>query len=444
MSIRALWIISLEKGDHVSLRFSKRFSTVEHRAKLLAGTAYVPVPDEDIVLQLLLTELGLSDPEKAFVSLRDDCSHCPRSPALELRLSGCEQDTLWPVLTVSQGTLILACLPLVDVPTKPRPPLFSLLSVSKGLTLLSGLQTFLLSSGGKHDPEGLASRLALLPSVLLQICPLGTPLDVPLAGPPATSTTVLPVGNQKQPAWKTGLHRGRAVVNVALTEVVRSMQYGNPNRQDLWDVYGTVTCKCEVEGVLPNVTVTLTLPPNGSPLQDILVHPCVTSVDSSILTATSVENGDSSAFWGPYKFPSLLLLSPSDYAAILLRDLMSAVEVKVNHGQVDASKEKNLLVWIIGQKFPKSREVSLEGKVSFGGPVPGPTDPMCSGLTAYIKLYFKVPDLTLSGCSVDQHSVQVYSTAKPKIFTARELQSSDYFIWNSTGTAPVSSGQMML
>lgn len=64
-----------------------------------------------------------------------------------------------------------------------------------------------------------------------------------------------------------------------------------------------------MEGVLPNVTVTLTLPPNGSPLQDILVHPCVTSLDSSILTASSVEN-DGSAFSGPYKFPFSPPLEP--------------------------------------------------------------------------------------------------------------------------------------
>ena len=51
------------------------------------------------------------------------------------------------------------------------------------------------------------------------------------------------------------------------------------------------------------MTVTLTLPPNGSPLQDILVHPCVTSLDASILTASSVDDSDSSAFSGPYKFP---------------------------------------------------------------------------------------------------------------------------------------------
>lgn len=491
MTIRALWIISQEKGENVSIRFSRRFSTVEHRAKILAGSSYVAVPEESTVLQLLLTELGLSDPDKAYVALRDDCLHRPRSPAVELRVDGPEKGILWPMLAISQGPLILACLPLVDVPPEPRPPLASLLSVSQGLTLLAGLQTFLLGSGGKPDGEGLVSRLAMLPSVLLQVCPLGTPLDVPLLGPPATPTVPTSTGTQKQPAWKTGLHRGRAVVNVALTETVRTMQYGNRSRQDLWDVFGTVTCKCEVEGVLPNVMVTLSLPPNGSPLQDILVHPCVTSLDSSILTASSVDNCDSSAFSGPYKFPFSPPLEPFrlcsytsqvpvppilgsyqlrkeenqlhvsvtlklhesvknsfEYCEAHLpffnRDQMGVVDVKVSYGQLDISKEKNLLVWVLGQKFPKSLEVTMEGKISFSGPTQGPSDPLCTGLTAYIKLYFKVPDMTLSGCCVDQHSVQVYSSAKPRIVTSRELTSKDYFIWNSTGTAPVSSGQMMM
>ncbi|XP_058471344.1 AP-5 complex subunit mu-1 [Solea solea] len=491
MSLRALWIISHEKDGNASIRFSRRFSTVEHRAKCLAGSSYVAVPEESVVLQLLLTELGLSDPERSFVALRDDCLHRQRSPALELHVDGPGKGILWPMLAISQGPLILACLCLVDAPLEPRPPLANLLSVSQGLSLLAGLQTFLFGSGSKPDSEGIASRLAMLPSILVQVCPLGTPLDVPVLGASNTPTVPVPAGNQKQPAWKTGVHRGRAVVNVALKETVRSMQYGQRSRQDLWDVYGTVTCKCEVEGVLPNVTVTLTLPPNGSPLQDILVHPCVTSLDSNILTACSVDNCDGSAFSGPYKFPFSPPLEPFrlcsytsqvpvppilgsyqlreeenqlcvsvnlklhesvknsfEYCEAHLpffnRDLMGAVDVKVSSGQVDASKEKNLLVWTLGQRFPKSREVTMEGRITFSGPTPGPTDPICTQLTAYVKLYFKVPDITLSGCCVDQHSVQVYSAAKPRIVTSRDLQSKEYFIWNSTGCAPVSSVQMML
>ncbi|XP_015231551.1 PREDICTED: AP-5 complex subunit mu-1 [Cyprinodon variegatus] len=488
MSLRALWIISHEKGENASVRFSRRFATVEHRYKSLAGSSYVSVPEDSNFLQLLLTELGLSRSNKNFVAARDDCLYRPRSPAVELCLDG--KKTLWPVLALSQGPLILACLPLVDIPSESRPPLASLLSVSQGLTLLAGLQAFLFSSGGKLDNEGLVARVAALPSLLLQICPLGTPLDIPLVGTPATPTVPTSAVNQKQPAWKTGLHRGRPTVNVAVVETVRSMQFGDQSRQDLWDVYGTVTCKCEVEGVLPNVTVTLSLPHNGSPLQDILVHPCVTSLDLSILTASSLDNADGSAFSGPYKFPFSPPLEPFrlcsytsqvpvppilgsyqlkeeenslrvnvslklhesvknsfEFCEALLpffnRNQMGNVDVKVSSGQVDVTKEKNRLIWALGQKFPKSREVTLEGKITFSGSSQGPSDPLCTGLTAYIELHLKVPDTTLSGCSVDQHSVQVYSSAKPKIITSRELQSKDYFIWNSTGPAPMSSGQMM-
>ncbi|XP_029114352.1 AP-5 complex subunit mu-1 isoform X2 [Scleropages formosus] len=498
MSVRALWVFSHERGDGGgggggggaggTVCFSRRFPTVERRAKALAGALYVAVPEDGAVLQPLLTELGLSDGDKAFVLSRDDCARPQRSPALELRVQGRDRGVLWPVLALVQGGLILACLVLVEAPPEPRPPLPSLASVSQGLSLLAGLQAFLCGTGAKPDGEALASKLALLPSVLLQICPLGTPLDAPQAGSVAAPG---PSGSQKQPAWKPGPHRGRAVASVSLSETVRSMQYGKPSRQDLWDVFGTVNCKCEVEGVLPNVMVTLTLPPNGSPLQDILVHPCVTSLDSSLLMASSVDDGDGSSFSGPYKFPFSPPLEPFrlcsytsqvpvppilgsyqlkeeenqlrvtatlklhesvrnsfEYCEAHLpffnRGHVNNVDVKVSCGQLEVSREKSLLVWVLGQKFPKSREVTLNGTVNFSELSSGPRDPLCTGLTAYIKLYFRVPDLTLSGCCVDQHSVQVYSSAKPRITTSRELVSSEYYIWNSAGEAPISSALMVL
>ncbi|KAI5616730.1 AP-5 complex subunit mu-1 isoform X1 [Silurus asotus] len=487
MSIRALWVFTHEKGESVKVQFSRRYPTVEFRAKSFAGAQYVSVPEDGDIAQLLLTELGLADPDKPYIAARDDCCHQQRSPALELRVDSSGVKTLWPVITIVQGGLILACLLLMEVPSDPRPPLPSLASVSQGLALLSSLQGFLSGTANKpSEPDVLVSRLETLPSVLMQVCPFGTPLDsLPQSGVLPAAMASGPGGAQKQPAWKTGVHRGKAVVSVALSEKVRSMQYGNQSKQDLWDVHGTVTCKCEVEGVLPNVTVTLTLPPNGSPLQDILVHPCVTSLDSSILTASSVEENDSSAFSGPYKFPfspplepfrlcsytsqvpvppilgSYFLKSEDNLLRINVvlklhesvrnsfeyceahlpffnRNLMSHVDIKVTSGQLEVSKEKNLLIWFLGQKFPKSREVSLEGTINFSGHLAGPSDPMCIDLIAYIKLYFRVADFTLSGCCVDQHSVQVYSSTKPRIITTRELVSSEYYIWNSTGDAPVS------
>lgn len=226
----------------------RRYPSVEFRAKTFAGAHHVSVPEDCQIAHLLLSELGLADPDKPYIAARDDCSHQQRSPALELRVGSSGERTLWPVLTIIQGGLILACVPLMEVPPDPRPSLPSLASVSQGLALLSSLQGFLCGTGGKTpEPDVLVSRLATLPSVLMQVCPLGTPLDtLPQSGMLSAALAPGPGGAQKQPAWKTGVHRGRAVVSVALTEMVKSMQYGNQSKQDLWDVHGTVTCKVSI------------------------------------------------------------------------------------------------------------------------------------------------------------------------------------------------------
>lgn len=47
-------------------------------------------------------------------------------------------------------------------------------------------------------------------------------------------------------------------------------------------------------------------------------------------------------------------------------------------------------------------------------------------LSVFPQLYFKVPDMTLSGCCLDQHSVQVYSAAKPRIITCKITTNSAF------------------
>uniref|UniRef100_A0A8C3B966 AP-5 complex subunit mu-1 n=1 Tax=Cairina moschata TaxID=8855 RepID=A0A8C3B966_CAIMO len=243
--------------------------------------------------------------------------------------------------------------------------------------------------------------------------------------------------------------------------------------------------QCDIEGAAPNVTLTLNLPTNGSPLQDILVHHCVTSVDPAMLMSSSVDPLDDSVYSGPYKFP---FVPPSDafnlcyytsqvpvppilgcYQLIeegsqlkltvnlklhesiknsfeycearipfFNRGPIAHLEYKISYGQLDLSREKSLLVWVIGQKFPKSSEVSLTGTVTFGAAgEEHPTDYVCTGNTAYVKMYFRIPDFTLTGCYVDQHSVQIFAPGKPKITASRELISSDYYIWNSEASAPI-------
>ena len=54
--------------------------------------------------------------------------------------------------------------------------------------------------------------------------------------------------------------------------------------QDVWRVYGTVTCKADLEGMAPEVTINLSHQPDLAshvPLDHLIVHPCVTSADTA-------------------------------------------------------------------------------------------------------------------------------------------------------------------
>ena len=54
--------------------------------------------------------------------------------------------------------------------------------------------------------------------------------------------------------------------------------------QDVWRVYGTVTCKADLEGMVPEVTINLSHQPDSAshvPLDHLIVHPCVTSADTA-------------------------------------------------------------------------------------------------------------------------------------------------------------------
>ncbi|KAM4853458.1 AP-5 complex subunit mu-1 isoform 1-T1 [Thomomys bottae] len=489
MAQRAVWLLRHEPGTPPggTVTFSRRYPTVEKRAKVFNGASYVPIPEDGPFLKALLFEFRLLD-DKDFMESRDSCSHINKTSIYRLPVGGQE---LWPVVAFLRNGMIYASVPLVEQTLSPPPPLISISGISQGLELLYGIQDF-LSSGQKNDTE-LNTRLSQLPDLLLQACPFGTLLDANLQNSldniNFTSVTQLP----KQPAWKAGIYKGKPQVSISITEKIKSMQYDKQDVADMWQVVGTVICKCDLEGIMPNVTISLSLPTNGSPLQDILVHPCVTSLDSAMLTASSIDAMDDSAFSGPYKFPftpplesfnlcyytSQVPVPPilgfyqmreeevqlkltvnlklhesvknnfefcEAHIPFYNRGPITHLEYKVSFGQLDVFREKSLLVWTIGQKFPKSMEISFAGTVTFGtrSRDKQPFDHICIGTTAYVKLHFRILDYTLTGCYVDQHSVQVFGSGKPKINARRKLLSSDYYIWNSKAPAPVTYGSLLL
>uniref|UniRef100_A0A5F9DTW8 AP-5 complex subunit mu-1 n=1 Tax=Oryctolagus cuniculus TaxID=9986 RepID=A0A5F9DTW8_RABIT len=465
MAQRAVWLISHEPGTPRcgTVKFSRRYPTVEKRASVHNGANYVPVPEDGPFLKALLSELRLLGDDKDFVESRDSCSRINKTSIYGLPVGS---EELWPVVAFLKNDMIYACVPLVEQTLNPRPPLISISGISQGLELLFGIQDFLYS-GQKSDTE-LNTKLSQLPELLLQACPFGTLLDANLQNSLDNVGFASVTQPQKQPAWRAGTYKGKPQVSISITEKVKSMQYGKQDIADTWQVVGAVTCKCDLEGFMPNVTVSLHLPTNGSPLQDILVHPCVTSLDSAILTSSSVDGMDDSAFSGPYKFPFIPPLESFNlcyytsqvpvppilgfyqikeediqlkitvnlklhesikntfefceaHIPFYNRGPITHLEYKVSFGQLEVFREKGLLVWIIGQKFPKSMDISLSGTVTFGAKSheKQPFDPICIGGTAYLKLHFRILDYTLTGCYADQHSVQVFASGKPKISTRK-------------------------
>lgn len=134
---------------------------------------------------------------------------------------------------------------------------------------------------------------------------------------------------------------------------------------------------------------------------------------------------------------------------------MSNVDIKVTSGQLDVSKEKNLLIWFLGkfipdmsvyiqtawmitkspppgQKFPRSREVTLEGTINFSGHPPGPSDPMCTDLTAYIKVgvisVYQSKQFWAEGWLWDDYRASL-SLSHPLVFLLFFSFTSEYLIW---------------
>lgn len=64
-----------------------------------------------------------------------------------------------------------------------------------------------------------------------------------------------------------------------------SIQYGKEDTADVWNLYGTVSCKAELAGTMPDITLNISHSLEGStmPLDHLIIHPCVQSADAAII-----------------------------------------------------------------------------------------------------------------------------------------------------------------
>ena len=55
----------------------------------------------------------------------------------------------------------------------------------------------------------------------------------------------------QQPAWKPTTSKTKPLLNLMVSEQVRAVQYGNPQLQDVCQVYGSITCKVSYAWTTP-------------------------------------------------------------------------------------------------------------------------------------------------------------------------------------------------
>ncbi|XP_041354497.1 AP-5 complex subunit mu-1-like [Gigantopelta aegis] len=478
MSLRALWVIKLSSTRKEKCLYFRKFPTSEKKAKTIDGDAYVPLPQTEYFIQLLLTEVRLSAASSKFIVARDTCSKEDEKPVFELETSA---GKLWPIVVIQQYGLLLCCLPLVEQGSQNKPPLVHIPSVSLGFSLLCGISDFLRT----QTSQEFASRLAELPDFINEAAPFGIPRDT------CSDTVLAKLANkvlsvpksQKQPAWKPVLYKGKACIYLAVSECIKAAQCEQGELQDFWDVYGSIICKADLEGALPDITLNISHQSDVDcvPLDHLTIHPCVQSADSAELdTVVSRDSVPSRRIrftppaemftlchytasrlqelpiFGVYqmtydsrtaKFNVNLKLSDQiknnfEYCELQIpfynRGVISSFETTPSQGSTSLSPDKNIVVWNVGQKFPsKTLEVSMTAIVHFSEttstPLSSAEELFCVGQNGYAQLYFKIPEFTHTGCYIDPKSIQVSPSTKFKLTTVREYFSTDYKIWNSYG-----------
>lgn len=468
MSLRKILIFSTRQNDTFRQPlFSRLFPVAEKKAKKVQENNYVHLPSDQELVNGLLFELGhLVDGGEMFNPRRDSCVRLEEKPVVEISTSS---GIIWPIVVVEQKGIVYCCIPVVE--SKDRPPLLQIPGVTLGFTLLCGLADY-LRQNSEHE---IYQKKTDLYTFLNIAVPFGRVMDTNIDCVIQKLSCKSALLSHKQPAWKPVLHKGKNNVYLAITEYIRAVMYGRENVNDVWDLYGTVFCKAELEGITPDITMNVSS--DRLPFDNILIHPCVQSADTSPLSSADTRpNSRRIRFTPPlemftvchYTAPTLkqlpvagryemkisgktATLSVTLQLNVAIRNNLEYCELQIpfhNKGHISSydgnciqgnlmlSPDKRILVWNIGTKFnTKTQNISLEATVNFTDGKVGNSyeDPFCVGQNSYAQLFFKVPDFTHSGCYIDPKSVQVSPNTKFKLTTVQEYVTAEYKIWNVHG-----------
>ncbi|XP_023725385.1 AP-5 complex subunit mu-1 isoform X2 [Cryptotermes secundus] len=457
--------------------YTRHFSIVEACSKSVCGDAYIGIPSDESFVKALRTEVALID-AGTFVESRDSANKPILYPTFEIVLK--ENKSLWPVVVLENQGLLYCALPLIqqEVVTqkdKADITLADLPGVSLAVEALNGLvQCAPLTS----SMTSLNTALTMQVHQFVNTCmSFGR---VTCSNPFLVSQLINPSGKGKaKPLWNPVPHKAKSQVIIHIKEEVRCMQFNHNEVRDAMDVYGSVTCKSEVEGTAPEICITL-IQPGGNDQNinggGLTVSSAVSSIEYTATTSRLRFRPCNNQPLCHYTLPHLT--KPPIYGEFKLRLNKSLVTVYLqlqlqagirNHfQQLEAHipfyglqvsivkpsssvgsvsvQSGSTLVWNVGSKFPTKllnatlstvcklrRKIDSSAEQEVGGKDMNGWEQFTSSCALVL---FKMADYTYSGTRVDPQSIMVSSAPKVRCTVTTECVSSQYKIWNSEAEVP--------
>ncbi|EGC31352.1 hypothetical protein DICPUDRAFT_156811 [Dictyostelium purpureum] len=476
-TLRGVWILKENNNNGVDIILTKRINTVECRVRALSGLNYKPIPSDSELLQLFNTEL-LKDSQGYQIESQQTSSNTNNtttttassqsllSQSLQNKQIQQQQQTtistnastlvkiyqstpnthiislgkdkLWPFIYIKKKNYYYVTIAVVEeyLVSNKKPLLIDLPQITAALNFLEEISNYMIGFFNKPPPY------PEIQIFLTNIIPFGQPIDTNFnniksmirQGFPATETF-----QQKRPAWKPFLHKGKQQLDFIICENIQCILYDNPSIPDVSKISGSLICKADLEG-MPEVSFYFLPSPNSDSMISNL------SIDSSVQTTSDITINNKISFCPPLDHFKVLSYGVSGVKAVPLRGFYQMKEISVNsvkiliqlklNGEMNNSFDYCLLkipfknrgnilqvnaspttgtvhidsslksiIWNVGQKFTgRNLEVALPAEIVFTSNTQPPIPPtlIVSGgsgsqnVTAFPNLAFPIIDQSSS------------------------------------------------
>lgn len=280
---------------------------------------------------------------------------------------------------------------------------------------------------------------------------------------------------EKMPCWKPvvkmpNIAKGTSNLEFSILESISSIQYDHSDVPDIYECSGIINARADLE-FNSEINISLIKDQLVPEISNIKFDPYIssTSLPSTFPIALSLQPPLGNFLLCNYSIQKLPILPirgfyqlqqiNPNYVKILIqlkladyvnnsfeycqlqipfpsKNEIIAFDLVPNSGIVSLHpKKKNILIWNLGTRFSgRNLEVSLPGTIHFDRSKDSVTDPFCIIPNVYIKLKFKILDITLSNLSISKNISVLSKQNKIKnLIIQKNVESKKYIIWNSYG-----------